>query len=102
MSIWQGATSSNKQQFDSLIADRVCRSFDLGGDESFNWAELQSPAGRRPLDMRRVLSRVYDYAAPAGRSPEPNTMLVLAAGALGVLALRRSQQHCQEGVSTND
>jgi hypothetical protein len=103
MSIWQGERSGDKQQFDALIADRVRGSaFDLDGDESFNWTELQSPAGRMPLDMRHVLSHVYDFATPARRSPEPNTMLVLATGALGVLALRRRTPRGQEGVSIND
>ena len=103
MSIWQGKRNSSIRKCDALIEERVHRpAFDLDGAESFNWTDLQSPAHSQRLDMRHVLRHVYNCAAPTGRGSEPNTMLVLATGALGVLAMRRSRQHCQEGVPTHD
>ena len=96
MSIWHGERGNSKQQSEGS------RAFHLGGGEFHTWAELQSPAGNGLIDMKSVLDHVYAYAAPTRRRSEPNTMLVLAAGALGVLALRRSRQQRQEGVLTND
>ena len=102
MSIWQQERTGRERRPDSPTGEGSRPAFDLGGDEFCNWVELQSSTGSGLLDMKDVLNHVYAYARPLRRRSKPNTMLVLAAGALGVLALRRSRQRGLEGVQTND
>jgi PEP-CTERM motif len=66
--------------------------FDLGGDELFDWIDLQGPADGLPLNAGEILRLVYEEGDGPSCVPEPNTMLLLATGALGVSALRRRKE----------
>jgi hypothetical protein len=76
-------------------------SFDLGGGLRYGWIQLQTPAGGLGLNTGEVLGYAYETTGASiltgdtgniSSVPEPNTMLLLASGALGVLALKRRKQ----------
>src|SRR5690606_19526628 len=76
-------------------------SFDLGSGTRYGWIELQTPATGFSGNTGTVLGYAYEDSGAAivtgdtgglPAVPEPSPLLLLATGALGVLALKRRKQ----------
>jgi hypothetical protein len=71
--------------------------FNLGGGPLYGWIQLQTPAPGLSGSTGQILGYAYENSGgaittPASAVPEPNTLLLLASGALGVLALKRRKR----------